>query len=154
MKWLHSLSSLLLISFSVLILVLSLRIGIGSFDNPGPGFMGFLASILLFLLTVIILGKETMKPARQELEGHSMHWKSLTKPFVLTMALCCYAFILEILGYLVSTFFLMFVMLLINNPRKWALHIVNALIIVNVTYLIFNKVLRVLLPSGAFRISW
>jgi len=154
MKWLHSLSSLLLMGFSVVIFVSSLFIGIGSFDNPGPGFMGFLASILLFLLTLIIVIKENRKPAEEKREELSMHWKSLTKPFVLTMALCCYAIILEILGYLISTFFLMFIMLLVNNPRKWYLHMVNALIIVNVTYFVFYKMLRVLLPVGTFRIYW
>ena len=48
----------------------------------------------------------------------------------------------------------MFIMLLVNNPRKWYLHLVNALVIVNITYVVFYKMLRVLLPAGTFRISW
>ena len=154
MKWLHSVSSLLLMGFSIVIFVSSLKVGIGSFKDPGPGFMGFLASILLFLLTLIIVIKEIMKSAEEKGGEPSVNWESLTKPLVLTVALCCYAIILETVGYLVSTFLLMFVMLFVDRPRKWYLHVVNAFLIVNVTYLVFYKMLRVLLPLGTFRIYW
>lgn len=116
--------------------------------------MGFLASILLIILTGIILIKENLLPPGEDGEGSSIRWESLKKPSILTVALCGYVLFLETLGYLVSTFLLMFIMLLISNPRKWYLHIVNALVIVNITYAVFYKMLRVLLPAGTFRISW
>jgi len=154
MKWLRAISSLLLMSFSVVIFTSSLNVGIGDFRNPGPGLMGFLASILLIILTGIIFVKENFLPPGEKGHGSPIHWQSLSKPFILTFALCGYVFVLETLGYLLSTFLLMFTMLLVSNPRRWYLHIVNALLIVNITYVVFYKMLRVLLPAGAFRISW
>ncbi len=154
MKWLRPASGLLLMSFSVLIFASSLHVGVGNFRNPGPGFMGFLASILLIVLTGIVLVNENIRSAVGQENESSIRWESLKKPSILTGALCGYTFFLETLGYLVSTFLLMFIMLLINNPRKWYLHLVNAFVIVNVTYLVFYKMLRVLLPVGTFRIFW
>jgi putative tricarboxylic transport membrane protein len=157
MKWLRAVSSLLLMSFSVVIFASSLNVGIGDFRNPGPGLMGFLASILLIILTGIVLVKENLLLAgekREASEGSSFRWQSLSKPSILTLALCGYVVVFETLGYLVSTFLLMFIMLLISNPRRWYFHIINALIIVNITYAVFCKMLRVFLPAGTLRISW
>jgi putative tricarboxylic transport membrane protein len=154
MKWLHPISSLLLLVFSVVILTSSLSLGIGSVQNPGPGFMGFLASILLCILTLIIVIKESMTSAGDKGEDPRVNWETLTKPLVLTLSLCGYVLVLEILGYLVSTFFLMFIMLFISNPRRWYFHLLNAFIIVNITHLVFYKILRVLLPAGTYRILW
>jgi len=157
MKWLRAVSSILLMSFSVVILTSSLNLGIGDFRNPGPGLMGFLASLLLILLTGIVLVKENLLlrgEKGEESEGSSIRWQSLSKPSILTLVLCGYVIVFETLGYLLSTFLLMFIMLLLTNPRKWYLHLINALIIVNITYVVFYKMLRVLLPVGPFRISW
>jgi cell division protein FtsW (lipid II flippase) len=140
--------------FSVVILTSSLTLGIGDVQNPGPGFMGFLASILLCILTLIAAVKETMKSAGERGEDPRLNRETLIKPLVLTLSLCGYILVLEILGYLVSTFFLMFIMLFISSPRRWYFHLLNAFIIVNITYFVFYKMLRVLLPVGIFRILW
>ena len=88
MKWLHPISSLLLMGFSVVILTSSLSLGIGNVRNPGPGFMGFLASTLLCILTLIIVIKESMKSAGDKGEDPRVNWETLTKPLVLTLSLC------------------------------------------------------------------
>jgi len=79
---------------------------------------------------------------------------SLIKPIILTVALCGFALFLETLGFLVAGFLLMWVMLLINSPKKWIKQIVVALIVVNVSYFILHKLLGVILPSGILRIQW
>ncbi len=154
MKVLRPIMGLLLMSFSVQIILSSLSLGIGNLQSPGPGFMGFLSSLLLFILTAIIFAKENIMSAKEKGEEPSISWSRLSKPIVLTLALCGYIFLLETIGYLLSTFLLMFIMLLVSNPRKWYLHLLNAFIIVNVTYIVFYKMLRVLLPVGTFRIYW
>jgi len=154
MKWLHPISSLLLLGFSVVILTSSLSLGVGSVQNPGPGFMGFLASLLLCILTLIIVIKESIVSSGGKEEEPRVAWETLTKPLVLTLSLCAYILVLETLGYLVSTFFLMFIMLFISSPKRWYFHLLNAFIIVNITHLVFYKILRVLLPVGDHRILW
>ncbi|MDI7258651.1 MAG: tripartite tricarboxylate transporter TctB family protein [Thermodesulfobacteriota bacterium] len=153
MKRLNQTTSFFLIGFSVLIIISSLKVGVGSPQAPGPGFMGFLASLLLLSLSLVIFAKESLKSAKEEGKGH-FGWENLSKQFILTVALCGYAFLLEILGFLLSSFILMWIMLLIDNPRKWFYHMVVAFIVANVSYLVLYKLLRVVLPAGIFRIGW
>jgi hypothetical protein len=78
----------------------------------------------------------------------------LVKPLIITVALCTYALIFDALGFLLSSFILMTIMLLISSPRRWYYHIFVAFIIVNVSYLVLCKLLRVIFPVGIFRIQW
>ncbi len=151
MKWLNQVTCLLLLGFSILIMVSSLKIGVGNFQAPGPGFMGFLASMLLFILSLITLIQESKRGSE---EKASFGWEGLFKPFIIIVALCSYALIFDTLGFLLSSFILMWVMLLISSPRKWYYHIFVAFIIVNMSYLVLCKLLRVIFPAGIFRIQW
>jgi len=151
MKRLNQFSSLLLIAFSISIITSSLKLGIGNFQTPGPGFMGFLASILLFILSLVILIQESKRDSG---EKASFGWENLFKPFIITVALCIYAFIFDTLGFLLSSFILMTIMLLISSPKRWYYHMFVAFIIVNVSYLVLCKLLRVVFPVGIFRIQW
>lgn len=154
MKRLNQVSSLFLAGFSVLIIIFSLKLGVGNVKDPGPGFMGFLASILLLILSFIIFIKDFYLFAKKYEDKSAISRERLTKPFILAITLCGYAFILRTAGYLISTFFLMFIMLFLYNPRKWYSHVVIALIIVNASYLLFYKWLSVLLPAGRFNLRW
>ncbi len=151
MKRLNQFSSLLLITFSISIITSSLKLGIGTLRAPGTGFMGFVASILLFILSLIILIQESKRGGG---EKASFGWENLFKPFIITAALCIYALFFDTLGFLLSSFILMWVMLLISSPRKWYYHMFVAFIIVNGSYLVLCKLLRVVFPVGIFRIQW
>ncbi len=151
MKRLNQFSSLLFIAFSISIITSSLKLGIGTLRAPGPGLMGFLASILLLILSLIILIQESKKGSG---EKASFGLDTLSKPFIITVALCGYALIFDTLGFLLSSFILMTIMLLVSSPRRWYYHIFVAFIIVNVSYLVLCKLLRVIFPVGIFRIQW
>ncbi|MFB3887339.1 MAG: tripartite tricarboxylate transporter TctB family protein [Thermodesulfobacteriota bacterium] len=151
MKRLNQATALLLIGFSALIIVSSLKLGVGDFRAPGPGFMGFLASILLVVLSFIILIQESKKGGE---EKEAFRWDNLYKPLIIIVALSLYALILDTLGFLLSSFLLVWVMLLISSPKRWFYHMVVAILIVNVSYLVLSKLLRVPFPVGIFRIQW
>ena len=153
MKRISQITSLFFIAFSILIFVLSIKLKIGSFQVPGPGFLGFLSSILLFILSSIIFVMESKKSYEDTGEG-GFSRGSLTKPIILTVALCGFALSLETFGFLLAGFLLMWVMLIINNPKKWLKQILVALIVVNVTYFILYKLLGVILPLGILGIQW
>ncbi len=138
--------------FSILIITSSLKLGIGSLKAPGPGFAGFLASIILLVLSLVILIQESTKLTEEKKIG--LDWENVSKQFIITVALCGYAFFLETLGFLISGFILMWIMFLIDNPRKWYYHMLTAFIVINVSYLVLCKLLRVIFPAGIFRIQW
>ncbi len=139
-------------ALSVLIITSSLKLGIGSVKAPGPGFAGFLASILLLVLSLVILIQESTKLTQEKELG--LGWENLSKQLIITVALCGYAFFLETLGFLISGFILMWIMFLVDNPRKWHYHMLTAFIVINVSYLVLIKLLRVIFPAGIFRFQW
>ena len=152
MRRLNQTTALCLLVFSIVIVTSSLKLGVGSMKAPGPGFGGFLASVLLLVLSLVILIRESTKTTEEEKLG--LGWENLSRQLVITVALCGYALILETLGFLVSGFFLMWIMFLTDNPRKWHTHMLTAFIVINVSYLVLCKLLRVIFPAGIFRLQW
>jgi hypothetical protein len=153
-KWMDRIGSLFLIGLSVLIFSSSLKLGIGDFGNPGPGFMPFFASILLFSLSSLVFIKGIIGSSKDEEGELSIGWENLTKPINLMIALICFSFLFKALGYLITTFLLMFAMFFIYEPKKWYVHIVISAIVASLSFLVFYTWLRVQLPTGIFRIHW
>jgi len=145
--------SLFFISFSVLIFVMSIHLGIGSFRAPGPGFLGFLGSIFMFILSSIIFFLDSKKPD-EHYQDDCFTRENIVKPILMAVSLFGYIAILSTLGFLLSSSLLMWAILLINTPKKWFRQLVIALIIVNVTYFILCKLLGVILPSGLYNLQW
>jgi hypothetical protein len=152
MRRLNQTTALCLLVFSIVIVTSSLKLGVGGMKAPGPGFGGFLASVLLLVLSLVTLIQESRKRVEEEKLG--LGWENVSRQLVITVALCGYALILETLGFLVSGFFLMWIMFLIDNPRKWHSHMLTAFIVINVSYLVLCKLLRVIFPAGVFRLQW
>lgn len=74
--------------------------------------------------------------------------KELTIKVIVTLGLCLvYTFIFETLGFLISTFLFLGVLLfLINGSKKWLLNIIIALVFSVVTWYAFAELLKVSLP--------
>ena len=136
--------------FSLLIFFSSLQVGIGDLRSPGPGFLPLLASVLLFSVSLFVF-VGIKKPDEKEKEGSLIDLSHSLKPACLVLGLIGYAFLVSILGYLITTFVFMFVMLTIAEPKKWRKNIISAVVIIIISFLIFNKWLRVPLPAGIFR---
>ena len=149
MKVLTLVSSLVLIGISTFVFFSSLSLGIGKLQNPGPGFMPFLASILVFTLSVFVF----VKGIQGEKGGPSpLNRKRLPKPTLLVMAILAYSFLLDSLGFLISIFLLLFAMFSMEEPQKWRKNIVLSAIVVMISLLIFKKWLGVRFPAGIFSI--
>ncbi len=154
MKWLNRISNLSLIGFSVLIVFLCVELGIGNPQSPGPGFMPSLAAVLLFSLSLLTIIFDIKGSVKEEEGKSSLRWEDLIKPFSLVASLIGYAFLLNILGYLVTTFLVLFVLFSITEPQKWRKDMVIAAIVATLSFLVFDKWLHVQLPSDIFLIGW
>ena len=152
-RWMNRISTLFLFGFAVLILSLSLRLKVGSFQNPGAGFAPFLASLLLLSLSALILIKEFLGSAEGGQKVPFITWKNLIKPINLMIALIGYGLLFTVLGYVISTFLLLWAMFIIYEPKRWGHSIITAGIIVGISFLIFDVWLRVPLPRGIFDFS-
>jgi hypothetical protein len=96
--------SLFLLIFSVGVAHEAYRLGLGDFHSPGPGFMFFGASCILGLLAIHLFFKSLLATERK---GRESIWrgKRLGRVASFFVALAIYNFLLERLGYLLTTFF-------------------------------------------------
>jgi len=140
--------------FSVLIFFFCVRLGIGKPQSPGPGFMPLLAAVLLFCLSFATIIVESRGAADDEGRKSSLGLKELTKPVCLVISLIGYAFLLNVLGYPVATFLLLFTLFSVTEPQQWRKNLVIAALVAVFSFLVFDKWLRVQLPDGIFLFGW
>ncbi len=119
------------------------KLSIGSPRMPGPGFFPFCLSIFLIIVALIILLRGLKLPPRVQESGQK--WGRVTLALV---AIFVYALVLETLGYLISTFVLMVLLLNMMGKRSWWFAPTVSAIITLASYILFKVWLEVLLPRG------
>ncbi len=133
---------------SIFVCIESLKMGIGSPHAPHPGFFPFWSAVVLGVFGILLIIISTIAKKRQ---GKIIDlWKGTQwqREIWILCALFVYLLLLTKLGYLVSTFGLMVLMMItIERWRVWWLGI-SALVIVLASYLIFYVFLNVNLPKG------
>lgn len=127
----------------------SINLGLGKLNKPGPGFMPFLSGMLLGIFGLVLM----FYPKREGPDDVNFEEKGnvLKKVFPTLLALFGYTFLLEILGFIITSILFLFALLEITEGRKWGMHFIFAIVIVFFSYLIFSVWLMVLFPRGIFR---
>lgn len=122
---------------------------VGTFYNPGPGLFPLMMGILLSFLSSIILIKATSK---KEAEKGSIGvlWAGLNwrKMLYTIGALFIYSLIVNLIGFLLTTFFLLIFLFRAIEPQKWKIAIGSSILISIGFYLVFDRLLQVQLPRG------
>jgi putative tricarboxylic transport membrane protein len=149
MKTLDQTSSLFWLLVSILVFAESIRIGVGTVQNPGMGFMTCGASGILGVLSLVLffqasLPKEDV-PHKPLFAGRM--WRRVL--FVL-LALTIYARVMPILGYLISTFLLMSLLFWVLERKRIGFVLLYALLTTLFTHLVFSKWLNCQFPHGLF----
>lgn len=149
------------IGFSLFIMIFAYRLGLEDktglegVRNPGPGLMPFLCAFPLLCISAYLLidsilkrrhHADTREVAKQE-QGQTGYRKIA---FVL-LSLLGYAFLLNTLGYLITTF-LALVLLFGVMGSKWRNAVIASLVTVLATYFVFTR-LGLLFPEGIFRLQ-
>jgi len=156
MIWLSLISSIFLIGLSIIVCFESVKLGIGELHNPGSGFMAFFCSCVLFFLALTVLVKDFIGTSKGKDREPRTVLGNLQKPTFLVLALFGYTFLLRFLGYIVTTFLLVSLMLCIFDPnrKKWWRYFIIGAIAANLSFAIFCKWLQVQFPIGIFRIGF
>ena len=132
---------------------LSGRIGLGSFHEPGPGFVAFASGLSLVVIGLIMtLSKKFSKPASESDPSADRTFLRLPKFSLLytVLVLVGYGLVLDRLGYLITTFLVMFALFYDRAANRFFPSVLASLLTVVSTYLIFETWLRVQLPRGIF----
>ena len=133
--------------------VLSWQIGLGSFQEPGAGFVAFAAGISLVVIGLIMILSKALAggPSNKDHDGHR---PLLTLPkfrLVYTvLVIAGYGLVLQPLGYITTTFLAMFGLFFDRGTHRFLPSVLASLLTVVLTYLIFGTWLRVQLPRGIF----
>ena len=116
---------------------------LGTFRKPGPGFLPLGMALLLIFCSLIELLyglRGPIKPIGVIL------WK---RPAFVLVSVFFYSYLLELIGFLFSTFFLMvvlFALLMSPKKHKWSSVIFCSAISALVAWLVFKILLRIPFP--------
>lgn len=141
-------SSLFWLGISIYASIESLRLGIGTARNPGMGFMPFIVSLILGILSLVLFTKATFT---QEQSSRSPFAGSFWKRVLFVIAvLAAYSSLMPIAGYLISTFFLMILLFYVIGKLRWWVIIASSFLATFGTYMIFSVLLNLQFPKGFF----
>lgn len=136
-------SSLFLIALGGFMAWQSQRLSLGSPRAPGMGFFPFYLGLLLIIIAIIIFFQGMKQiPSERETE---LRWGRVVLAMV---AIFVYAFVLAPLGYLLSTFCLMLLLLTLMAKKAWWFAPALACLTSLVSYVLFKVWLGLLLPRG------
>ena len=135
-------SGLFFLGVSLLMLYESVRVELGTFTEPGPGFLPFCVGLALgaFSLVLVVRGtriKEKTKP-------HSL------KVILALAALFAYSLVLNTLGFLIPTFFLVGILIYLGERRRWWVVLGTSVLVTVLAYVVFGMCLGVYFPEGPF----
>jgi len=142
-------SSLFWLLLAIIVLIGSIRMGVGRPSNPGMGFLAFGASGLLVIFSLLLFLRAHY---RKEKPGVSLplfsgDWKNV---LLVLGFLIFYSALMPHLGYLISTFLLLTVLFWIMERASILHPVLLSICSTLLTYVIFSKWLNLQFPEGLF----
>ena len=140
------------VGLSVFVMIFSYRMGLGGFHNPGPGLMPFLLGVFLLPISLYLLIRSAFRngegiEAPNE-EGGQTNYKQIG---LILISLFVYAFLLERLGFLITTFIFL-VLLFRSVGNRWRTVLAASVLTVLTAYFVFTF-FGVRFPEGVLRLG-
>ena len=141
-------SSLFWLILGMVIVGMSLHYGVGSFREPGLGFITFLAGLVLSALSLAVFISSYKH--REKMEGLRELWAGLEvgKGLYVVFLLVIYALVLKSVGFLISTFILLCLLFRVKAAYRIRSILIMSFLATVVSYLVFQIWLAAQLPKG------
>ncbi len=126
---------------------------VGSLKHPGPGFLPMLCGIFMACMAVIVFFQAGKVVKRTEKKGEKRSFledRSLIYIVLTVIILIAYAFLLELLGFKITTLVVLFLIFTFVANTTWLIGIIESSIATAVCYLLFGYLLKIQLPRGWF----
>ncbi len=144
-------AAIFLFVFSTTYTLSSFRLKIGRLSNPGPGLMPLLLGLALAVCALVYLIQQLRALSGRGEPVSSVGpkiWAIHYLPLSIVVAVAAYPFLLSWLGFLVSTTLVVWsILLLLRFKTPWLSFPVGVVMTV-LCYLLFARVLGVVLPAG------
>ena len=148
----HWLPKIFWIVIGIYVAIHAYQLGLGHFHSPGPGFIFFGAALFLSILGAFDLGGTLIRGPQEGREEDSVWLGVQWQKILLVLGiLFAYTFFLSYLGFSLSTFLLMILLLKIVEPTQWWVAILGSMITTLITYYVFKVWLEVPFPKGLIR---
>jgi putative tricarboxylic transport membrane protein len=121
------------------------QLGLGSVTEPGSGFIFFWSGLILVILSLMALAESLRSSEEIAQETGQMNW---VKIGLVLLSLVLYAFFLERLGFVVTTFVLLTFLLSRIERTSWARSLGVASAAALGSFAIFELWLKIRLPKG------
>lgn len=134
--------------FSIVAILESCRLHLGSWQKPGSGFLPFVAASFLGILS-LILSLQALVARKKTVQGEA--WppsRGWPKAAFVLLVLLGYALGLEKLGFIVTTFLFLFLLLKSIEPQRWGRTLIFSLLVSFLSYVLFQTWLKAQLPAG------
>lgn len=144
-------SSAVGLALAVFVIWQGRKLGIGSINDPGSGYVLFYTGLLmaLFSLAIMIAGVTEGGATLGSLWAGA-RW---TKPLTVIACLAAFAVLLEPLGFLLAAIPLMLLLLRGIDPVRWTLALPLAVLAPLAVWWVLKHALAIQLPSGMFGIG-
>jgi len=142
-------SSIFWMAFGMVMIYASYKLKLGTLSHPGPGFLPFLAGVILCCLSIIVFLEavrridEKARKLRELWAG--ANWLSAA---IVVVALLVYALVFTHVGFLLSTIGLLTFLFRARERVGWFAAIGGALIASFASFAVFALWLKVQLPYG------
>lgn len=139
-------SGIFWLCFSILIITLSYRLGLGTLHQPGPGFLFFWVNIALGFMSLAVLIRAWVGAAEPPLAIFG--GQNIIKISLVLLSLFLYVIFMETLGFIPVTLLLFIFLLGIIEKKRWVFTVITSVVVTAISYLIFQVWLQSMLPLG------
>ncbi len=140
------LSSTIFFCFGLSVVLYSPRFDLGTLSSPGAGFMPFLSGLIICgFASVIFFLAFFDKSGGIEKIWSDVHFGKLV---FLILTVIGYALLMEPLGFIICSFFLILLLMRYIGLQTWIKSILGAVLSSILSYLLFDMWLEVQLPKG------
>jgi len=141
-------SGLFWLAVGIVIAISSLKYGLGTLHEPGPGFITFFAGSILALLSLSLFFSSLRDQKDQG--GFQSLWVGLKplKVLYVIILLVAYTFSVKPIGFLISTFLLLFLLFRVKGTYRLKTILLMSLLVTVGSYIVFEIWLKAQLPKG------
>ena len=129
--------------FSFYVCVESVRLGLGTYRQPGAGFVPFCAGVILGVLSLALIFLAFVRDAKK-----AETWHNPDRILMVFLAILGFTLLLEWLGFILSALLLIWFLLKVVERRGWSFSVGVALLVAGASYVVFDVWLRAQLPAG------
>lgn len=132
---------------SIFFCIGSLRLGLGSFNAPGPGFLTFWVAIIMILFVISMFLKEKGKRIVGQVEP-LFRGKNIRNIIYGNIFLFAYGLLFEKIGFVLCTALFLGSCLRVIGKKRWGVTIAISLSVTLFAYLLFVVWLHIQFPKG------